>query len=83
MPELILKIAHRYSAIETPDSKAMSEQMRMDTMSILPSLILTLDLLQASVGGNVVKDILDLARGDMSFTIAREQPTLRAASELF
>ena len=83
MPELILEVAYRYSAIETPDSKAMSEQMRMDTMSILPSLILTLDLLQASFGDNVVKNILDLARGYMSITIAQEHPTLRAASELF
>jgi hypothetical protein len=44
----------------------------MDTVPILARFVLALDLLQASSGGNAIKNILDLTRGDMLLTIDRK-----------
>jgi hypothetical protein len=56
--------------------------MWVNAMSILPGPILALDLLQARSLGNAIKDILGLSRGDMTSTIARKQPALRASCKL-
>ena len=56
--------------------------MGMDTKPILAHFVLAFDLLQASPGGYVIEDILDLARGDVAM-IAQKQPALRASSEQF
>ena len=82
MSKLVLEIADWYATIQAPDGKAMSEHMRMNTMPVLARLILALDFLQASSGGNAIEDILDLPGGDMPFPIAREQPAFRTASQL-
>ena len=82
MSKLVLEIADWYATIQAPDGKAMSEHMRMNTMPVLARLILALDFLQASSGGNAIEDILDLPGSDVAVTVAREQPALSAASEL-
>lgn len=55
--------------------------MWVDSMPVLASLVLALDLLQASPSGYAVEDILDLPGSDVAITIARKQPALRAASQ--
>jgi hypothetical protein len=55
----------------------------MDTMPVLACRVLELDLLQNGPGGYVVEYILDLAGSDVSITVTRKHPALRAASELF
>lgn len=46
MPKLVLEITDRHSAIETPDCKAVPEQMWMDAMPVFSRLVLAFDLLQ-------------------------------------
>jgi len=65
MSKLVLKISHWHAAIKALDRKAMSEQMRMDTVPVLTRFILVFNLLQAGSGGNAIENILDLSRGDM------------------
>ncbi len=60
VPQLILKVAHWHSAIETPNGKAMPEQVGMHTVPVLACLILALYFLQAGSYSNAIKDILDL-----------------------
>jgi hypothetical protein len=45
MPKLVLEITDGYSAIKTPDSEAVPEQMWMYTMPILARLVFAFDLL--------------------------------------
>lgn len=59
----------------------MPEYVEVDAMPIFLCFILALGLLQASPGGDAIKDILDLPRGDMAITITREQSALGAASK--
>jgi len=73
MPELILEIAHWHATIEAPDGEAMPEHMRMYAVPILARFVLTFDLLQSCSGGNAIKNILDLTRGDMAFNRQKVQ----------
>jgi hypothetical protein len=54
----------------------------MDAMPVLARLVLALDLLQAGFGGDVIEDILDLSGSDVTITVTRKEPALRAAGKL-
>jgi hypothetical protein len=82
MPKLVLEISHWHATIEAPNGKTVPEHMRMDTVPILARFVLALYLLQPCSGCNAIKNILDLPRGDMAFTIARKQPALGTPCEL-
>ena len=76
MPKLVLEIANWHATIETPNGKAVPEQVRMYAVSLFACLICAFDLLETRSGGDAIENVLDLASGDVTSVITSEQPAL-------